>query len=279
MAIDMKTKHPVVSTFPHTSGPDYKTAISEGRFEGYSLINKFAVSSNIDMGNFKILSNNSAIVHFITSERQMTIRAANAADQVAGTGAQLVVLDYYNEACELKSEVIELEADQATNTIATDIYRVEALYIIRYGSSGTHGEVGTKGNLLLTNLANTETYAQISAGSTFSENCIHWIRPGYRAVFSEVKAQCTAQDDGIDMGIFATFDCTGHGGGNCILLQCCEISLAWGNVAVVSIDPHFGVHNYSTDTMQAVCISARGLGADNKPGSASFVLYEFLPDY
>ena len=191
---------------------------------------------------------------------------------------QKIAIEYLNEAAELKTEVVSLEADQATNTIATDIYRVENMYGVQYGSTSTHGSSGAAGIITLTNLGNTETYSQISQYATHSESLIHWIRPGYRVVFSEVKIQSINQGSGANVGIFSTFDMSGIGGGTEVWVQCCQIDIAWGNVAVVNIDPHFSIMNPS-DYIQAVGFRAKAVDTDNIQASGSFVLYEFIPDY
>ena len=274
---NMKTKHPIVEVFPSHNGPDYKTAISEGRFEGYSLINKFAYCTDIDTGPFRVLSNNMDIVHWIDSERQMKVVATNAADCISGTGVRAVLIEYLNEACELKTEYLELEADQSTNTVATDIFRVENVTAVKYGSGGSMN--GAAGTITLENLAGTETYSQINQYKTHSESCIHWIRPNYRSVFSEVKIESAAEETGAYVGIFGTFDYSACGGDSNVSVQCCGVGISWGNVAVVAIDPHFGLFNYS-DEIQAVYFAAKSKSAtSNLQASGSFVLYEFENDF
>ena len=274
---DMKDKHPIVEMFPSHNGPDYKTAISEGRFEGYSIINKFAYCTDVDVGPFRVLSNNMDMVYWIASERQMKVVAANAADCITGTGVRAVVIEYLNEACELKSEYLELEADQSTNTVATDIFRVESMTAVKYGSGGTLN--GATGVITLENLAGTETYAQLAQYKTHSESCLHWIRPGYRSIFSEVKIESATEAAGVYVGIFGTFDYSGYGGDTVVAVQCCGVGVSWGNIAVIAIDPHFGLYNYS-DEIQAAFFAAKSKSASsNLQASGSFVLYEFENDF
>jgi len=270
---NMKVRHPQVENFPSHNGPDYKTAISEGRFDGYNLINKFAYCNDVDVGPFRVLSNNMDIVHWITDERQMKVVAANAADCITGTGVRAVLIEYLNEACELKTEYLELEADQSTNTVATDIFRVESLTAVKYGSSGSLN--GATGAITLENLAGTETYSEIAQYKTHSEVCIHWIRPNYRSVFSEVEIESVTEAAGVYVGIFGTFDYSAYGGDTNVSVQCCGVGASWGNIAVIAIDPHFGLFNAS-DEIQAVYFAAKSKSeTSNLQASASFVLYEF----
>lgn len=271
--LDMKQKHPLVTFFPSEGGPDYRAAISEGRFENYTLINKFAYCDDVDPGPFVVLSNNDNIVHWIESERQMKIVATNAEDCITGDGVRAILLEYLNSSAELKTEVIELEADLSTNTVATDIYRVENMTAIKYGAGGSPG--GAYGIITLENLSGTEVYSQISQHGTHSESCLHWIRPNYRSIFSEVKIESTEASKGVYVGIFGTFDYSAYGGDTHVSVQCCGIGVSQGNVAIVSISPHFGLYN-SSDEIQAVYFGARSVGTlPNLQASGSFVLYEF----
>lgn len=274
---DMKEKHPIVEMFPSVHGPDYKTAISEGRFEGYSLINKFGYCNDVDVGPFRVLANNMDIVHWIASERQMKVECTSAADCITGTGVRAVLIEYLNEAAELKTEYLELEVDQSTETVATDIYRVENMTPIKYGSgTSVNGAVGT---ITLENLTGTEVYSQISQNGTHSESLIHWVRPNYRSIFSEVKIESTEPSKGVYIGIFGTFDYSGYGGDTNVAVQCCGIGISQGNVAVVAIDPHFGVFNYSNE-IQALYFAGKSVTAvSNLEASGSFVLYEFENDH
>lgn len=275
MAFIEKMKYPIVSVAATEHTPDYKTAISEGRFEGYELVNKFAYSTEISPGAFKVLSNNLNIIHEIPSERQMKVVATNAADCITGTGMRSVIIKYLNQACELKYEYLELDAGLTTNTIATDIYRIEYIYGGSYGSNGSFA--GATGTITLENLAGTEVYGQISQYSMTNEACIHWIRPGYRSIFSEVKIESSASH-GVFVGIFSTTDFSGFGGDEVVTVQCCGIEIGGGNVSVVAINPHFGLYNSSTK-IQSVFFGVQSRsGIPNLQGSGSFVLYEFLAD-
>ena len=64
-----------------------------------------------------------------------------------------------------------------------------------------------------------------------------------------------------------------------MVVQACGVGVSWGNIAVIAIDPHFGLYNYS-DEIQAVFFAAKSKSASsNLQASASFVLYEFENDF
>jgi len=276
MTVDMKNRYPLVSAFPNISCPDYKTAISEGRFEGYTLLNKFAYTESISPGVFKVLSNNLDIIHFISSEQQMQIIATSAEDCITGTGVRAILINYLNEALEVKSECLELAVGGVTQTVATDIYRIESIASIRYGSAGSLS--GATDILQIKNLAGTELYGEISQYSTTSESCIHWIRPGYRTIFSEIKVESTS-DKGVFVGIFATFDYSACGGDDSVTTQCCGIEIGGGSVAIVALDPHVGFYNASSVLQCCYLGVTSRSGIPNLQGSGSFVVYEYLNDY
>lgn len=256
---------------------DYRTLIAEGRLPGYRTVVKFAVSTNVDTGQFQILSNNQAIVHFIASAQQMTVRCASANDHSAGSGARKIALTYLNDDAEELTEIITLEADQATNTVATDIYRIMSMTTIEYGTDA-QGISGAAGEITLTNLTNTETYAQIDQYNCCSENLIHWIAPGQMVIPVMIEIQCIEQGDGVEMALFATYDHTAIGGGDCVLTQTGVCDLAWGNTSVILSDPSPKVYNGS-DTIQAIGYMARSITLDNIRAGGSLVVYEYTPDY
>ena len=260
---------------------DYKTLISEGRFgSDYKLVHKYAVSNTVVGGAApRVLANNTAIEHFPTAELQMQVVSTSTHDNGMGTGTQLVKLIYLDDDAVEHSEIIDIDGTTPVTTDATDIFRVVGLYGIKYGTTDVFGINGSAGTITLENIAGTVVYAEIAPHHTYSESAIHWILPGNRVVVSEVKGASSEEGStGVEIGIYASFDMSGDGGGNSVFIQACGINTSWGNPLVVAIDPHFSVLNDS-DHIQAIAFVVKAGGTGNKNASGSMVMYEFTPDY
>lgn len=258
---------------------DYKTLISEGRLSGYKMVNKFASTDDITGGAAtNILSNNMNIEHFISTPRAMRIQSTSTADSAAGANMQKVMLTYLDEDGAENTEIITLNGTTAVSTVATDIFRVVSMCGIKYGASSRNGIEGSAGTITLTHSTGTPTYSQISTSKTHSESVVHWVAPGKRVVFSEVKGCTTEEAPGVEIGIMVSQNFADAGGDDIVLVQACGITVSWGNPIVISIDPHFSLYNDS-DYIQCVAFAVKASGTGPKRASGSFVLYEFEPDY
>ncbi len=153
---------------------------------------------------------------FPAAAQQMAFVSSSASDTLAGTGAQKVHFHYLTTSGAELSEVVSLNGVTPVNTVATDIYRINAMHVTQVGT----GTVPA-GNISLTNTAGTVTYGYISAGFNSSKQAIYTVpagRYGYISHwqagsgtvsgthFTPVFLQATSHLGTVTPGVFLTVD-------------------------------------------------------------------------
>lgn len=108
---------------------------------------------------------------------QMKIVSSSASDTGAGVGAQQIHVHYLDKNYNVMVEVLTLAGVTPVNTVATDILRINGMHLIR-GASPV-------GNISLTNLAGTVTYAYQSAGYDLARQSMFTIPAGYTGYISQ----------------------------------------------------------------------------------------------
>lgn len=108
-----------------------------------------------------------------TTELAMTI-VAGVADSTTGGGARTVHVHYLNAAFTEKSVVVTMNAT-TSQTIATDIYRVQNVRVVSCGSSG-----GASGAITIAFTG--VTYGYISPGRTRQRQCT-WTVPANQSLY------------------------------------------------------------------------------------------------
>lgn len=120
---------------------------------------------------FGILQN--AAILQPASAIQMELVSDDAAD------TQTIRLEYFDEATWTYAyEDVVLTGLTAVNTVATDIYRIDNMTVIKGGPA-----VGT---ITLKDTGAVSLYGQISPLRTFMERALHYVRTGYRCIVSDV---------------------------------------------------------------------------------------------
>ena len=121
---------------------------------------------------------------------QMELVSTDAAD------TQTIRLEYFDEATWTYAyEDVILTGLVAVNTVATDIYRIDNMSVVKGGPA-----VGT---ITLKDTGAVNLYGQISPLRTFMERAIHYVRKGYRTTVSDVIVG-TQTKEGIIFRLFRT---------------------------------------------------------------------------
>lgn len=112
---------------------------------------------------------------FPTTPQQMQLVVANAQDGASGTGVRLVSVHYLDGNYRQKTIDIIPSGNPAspTLTIPTDIYRINAMHASAVGSGGV-----AAGDISLTNLGGTVTYAIIKAGKNTCRQAVYTVPDG-----------------------------------------------------------------------------------------------------
>lgn len=231
-----------------------------------TIQSKIGISDNIGTGNFVILSN--ATVSNPTGE-QVRIVSTSVDDDSSpsGTGAQKVILTYFNNSWTLKSEVIDLDGTTPVDTVNTDIFRIECFEIFKVGSGQS-----AAGTITVKSLDSVNLFAQIDTGKTTFERALHFVSPGHVASILQIIANCTTSA-GITFIVFVTQDNTPNGGGP-IMIPHSEFTIINSVVQTSFIIPVFCDASKSTEGL-TMGILVRGSSA-SQAGTASFLFEDTI---
>lgn len=72
---------------------------------------------------------------WLSSGTQMTVSSTDADDTSAGTGARSVIINYLDESYDAQTEIVTMNGQTAVSTTATDIFRVNQIFVISAGDS------------------------------------------------------------------------------------------------------------------------------------------------
>lgn len=120
---------------------------------------------------------------FPTVGQQMRIVSTSASDTAAGTGARTMHIHYLDSNYLPKEETITMNGTTPVNTVATDIFRINAMHVVSKGSSLT-----AVGAISLTNLAGTVTYAYQEANTNSSRQAVFTVPAGVTGYITHWQA-------------------------------------------------------------------------------------------
>lgn len=126
-----------------------------------------------------------------TSGGQVSVSSDSVADTSAGTGARTVTIDYLDDTWVEQSETITMNGVVAVTTVATDVYRIQRMYVATAGAGGA-----AAGNITATISANTQAY--ITAGENDTQLSHYTVPEGKSAKFVRFTASqngATADND------------------------------------------------------------------------------------
>lgn len=172
-----------------------------------TLPSKIGFNSSLPTANFSFLSN-TTVSNPIGQQAQVQSSSAN--DTLAGVGIQKVLITYFNTNWVLKTEVVNMNGILPVLTVATDILRIEDFETFQVGT-----EQFAAGNITLTNIGATSTFAQIDLGQTRFMIALHFVAPGKTATMTDLTVNVPTSS-GVFFLIIITKDNT-PSGGNTIL--------------------------------------------------------------
>lgn len=207
----------------------------------------------IPTAGFGILQN--AVILQPANGIQMELVSTDAAD------TQTIRIEYFTKTTWLYAyEDVILNGLTPVNTIATDIYRIDNICVIKGGPAA--------GNITLKDTGAVNLYGQITQYRTFMERALHYVKKGHRSIVSDVIVG-TQTKEGIIFRLFKTIqynDDIVTSGRFSVSLQGTNLNHAF-NISMVTENP---------DGLRvAVGVGVLGLAA-SQGGTGSFRYFDEL---
>lgn len=135
----------------------------------------FALGRNDNVNNVQVdlWQGPTATYVFPTVGQQMHVVSTSANDTGAGTGVQQVILHCLDGSYNAFDETVTLNGVTPVATVSTNILRINGFHAVRAGTGGT-----AAGNISLTNVGATVTYAYIQATHNSARQAIFTIPAG-----------------------------------------------------------------------------------------------------
>lgn len=153
---------------------------------------------------------------FPATSQQMAVSSTSAADSLAGTGIQKIIIHYLDTNYLEKTEIVNMNGITPVSTVATNILRINAMHAMQQGTGGT-----SAGAISLKNLAGTITYGYMSVGVSTARQAIYTVPAGkYGYIshwqassgavsgshFTAVRLRATAHESVLLPGVFLVVD-------------------------------------------------------------------------
>lgn len=147
----------------------YLSAVAEGDVANHSIWEKTGFTPTMTTAESVVWSKAGAYV-FPTSDMQMEVISGSSDDSTDAVGAQEMTIKYLDAAFAEKTEVVQMKGTAATNTVATDIYRINSFRVTKAGSSAK-----AVGAISLRSVGGAATYSYIAAGYTRARNSVYTV--------------------------------------------------------------------------------------------------------
>jgi len=155
---------------------DYRTAIGLGYFPDHIPFSVIGYNPDVDPASEDLIEWGGAYTP-PTTGIQMRIRSTSANDMAGGTGVTSIDMDYLDTNYVARTITIIPNGTNPVDTVPTDILRVNVFHTQTAGTGGV-----AAGTITCTNVAETATYAQITAGGNMSRHGFYTIPAGKKAV-------------------------------------------------------------------------------------------------
>jgi hypothetical protein len=130
---------------------------------------------------------------------QRSVNSSNANDTAAGTGAQQVLITYYdNNMNGPFTETVTLSGTTFVNTVNTNIRYIERMDVVRVGSGG--GNVGTIA-LNTQTAGGGSTFASIAASDNATFWCQHYVPAGKTCYITGLRAGADVVNGGATLQV------------------------------------------------------------------------------
>lgn len=189
----LNDKHTVHAEHIKTMG--FKEAVGHGATDGDIVVERASgKKTGIGTGDFALLESYAFIQP--SANTQMYVQSTSAQDAAAGTGIQLITIEYFSSTwgARKKVNVIPDGTNQVTISVA-DIYRIHKIY-------GAEGH-SAQGDITITNQAANILYGQIDDNQTYMERCIFYVAENETVSCTQAIVS-SATSGGVQMRLFAT---------------------------------------------------------------------------
>lgn len=255
--------------------PGYPYSMGELRIEEdeYFYEAKSAFNGLIPPGAPKILSCNLNVV-LIASARQLSFVSTSAQDSIAGTGARMLLLIYFDSTHTLNFEIIVMNGVTPVNSVATDITKIQSIYVTAVGSL-----TYAAGDITVSDVpASANLYGCIEQYNVVFRRCLVWVPPGRIGVVPYLTVS-SRTSGGVNFQIIGSVNFAPLGGDEDFPFTSAELEMSNGGALSMPLNPPLRVDaRYSTVPMP-IWLQVFATAATNQDASGAFLYYDFVPDY
>ena len=179
----------------HIKTIGFKEAIGHGVTDGNIKVERASgKKTGIGTGDFTLIQSYDFVQP--SANTQMYLQSSSSQDSAAGTGIQLITIEYFSSAWGARKTVNVIPNGTNQVTISKDdIYRIHRIY----GAEG-HSAIG---NITITNQATSILYGQIDENHTYMERCIFYVAEGETITCTEAILG-SVTSGGVQIRLFAT---------------------------------------------------------------------------
>lgn len=162
-------------------------SIAEGKFYGYSIVNKFGLNPDVDSGTVPedIWGGGGAYTGWATSAELLEIFSSDANDDSAGTGARTIRVIGLDSNYDVQSETISLDGTSSVNSVNSYI-RVHTATILSAGNGGVNAGVITVRQATTT----TNVFIEMQIGRNQSNSSAYTIPSGHTGYLRYLHSSC-----------------------------------------------------------------------------------------
>ena len=153
----------------HVDSVSFGESIAIGYVNGVSRVSKMGAASPVNDTEVDLWTPATAFV-FPAAAQQMEVVSSSAADAALGTGARTVKIWYLDSSFNEKTEIVTMNGVTAVPTVATDIFRINAFWVITAGTGKK-----AAGTIDIRKTSDTPIYSRISANQTRARNIAYTV--------------------------------------------------------------------------------------------------------
>ncbi len=163
---------PYNTVAPIICSEDYLTSLSRKEISNRVILFKNGRVSNVQTARVDVaMGVTNPYVFPADAGEQMRVVSSSTNDNPLGTGAHKIVLEYLDANFDEQTEEVTLDGTNPVNTVATNIRRINDVYV-----SAADGLSSTAGNITVYHLSNaTPIYGYIETGYTHSRQMIYTV--------------------------------------------------------------------------------------------------------
>ena len=160
----------------------YGYDVVEGNIAGHTPFFKVGFNGDVDAAEEDMWTAGGKYVFPVAAQGMEVYSTDNTNDKAGGTGALTVKIWYLTSTFAEKSETVTMTGTTNAETVATDIFRVNAFRVMTAGATGA-----ATGTISLRNKTDHSTvYSQIAIGQTRARNSIYTVPVGKTLYVTDV---------------------------------------------------------------------------------------------